>query len=58
MTTTLEGVLTIKKEGLLIGVVHTDPTTHKKIFYSCKEMGLEDLKDLLVDAQYEVSEIK
>lgn len=48
METNLEGILTIKdNDGSLIGVVFNDMIKRSQVFYSCKEMGVEDIKQLL-----------
>lgn len=49
METTLEGILTIKKSesGELLAVVFHDQKKRSQIFYSCKEMGVDEIKTLL-----------
>ncbi len=48
MENTLEGVLTIKdKDGTLLAILFNDFKKRSQVFYSCKEMGAEDLKQLL-----------
>lgn len=32
--------------GTLTGVIYKDPKTHKNIFFTCKEMSFDDLKEL------------
>lgn len=43
----LEGVLTIKKDGELLAVVFNDMKKKSQVFYACKEMGAEDIKNLM-----------
>lgn len=47
METNLEGLLTITKDGELIAVVYNDIKRRAQIFYSCKAMGTDDIKELL-----------
>lgn len=43
----IEGIGTIKdKEGNLIVIYYTDMKKRSQIFFSVKEMGQEDVKDL------------
>lgn len=43
----LEGVLKVTKDGEVIAIVHNDMQKRSQIFYACKEMGAEDIKQLL-----------
>ena len=43
----LEGVLTIKQDGHLLAVVFNDMKRKSQVFYTCKEMGAEDIKNLM-----------
>ena len=43
----LEGILSIKKGGELIAVVYNNINKKAQIFYGCKDMGAEDIKQLL-----------
>lgn len=48
METTLEGVMTLTKpDGTLVAVVYNDMKKRSQVFYTCKEMGAEDIKELL-----------
>lgn len=42
-----EGVLKIIKDGEVLAIVHNDMKKRSQIFYTCKEMGVEDIKQLL-----------
>lgn len=43
----LEGVLTVKKGGELLAVGYNDIKKRSNIFFTCKEMGIEDIKNLM-----------
>jgi hypothetical protein len=43
----VEGVLKVVKDGDLVAVVHNDMKKRSQVFYACKEMGVEDIKQLL-----------
>lgn len=45
----LEGVLKIVKLGELIAVVHNNMEKKSQEFYNCKKMGIEDIKNLLLE---------
>ncbi len=42
-----EGVLKVVKDGEVIAIVHNDMQKRSQVFYACKEMGVEDIKQLL-----------
>jgi len=45
-----EAFLSIKDtEGKLHAVVFTSPTTRNKVFYTCSEMGIEQIEAILQD---------
>jgi hypothetical protein len=43
-----EGVLKIIDNNEVVAIVHHDLKKRSQIFYSCKEMGAEDVKNLLI----------
>lgn len=42
-----EGVVKVMVGNELVAVVHNDMKKRSQIFYSCKEMGADDIKTLL-----------
>lgn len=46
MENNLEGVLTIKKEGVLKAIICNDQKKRAPITYICKEASLEDIQEL------------
>ena len=57
METELVGVLTIKKDGELVAVVHNDLKKRSQVLYTTKEMGAEDIKSLLENFNKNKNEI-
>ena len=48
MTTQKQGVTCVyNDEKELIAVIHKDETTRKNVFYSCGEMSMEQLEELV-----------
>lgn len=45
----MEGVLKVVKDGEVIAMVHNDMKKRSQVFYVCKEMGAEDIKNLLIE---------
>lgn len=41
------GVLIIRKEGNVVGLVYNDIAKRSQIFFSVSEMGMEEIKELL-----------
>lgn len=43
METTKEGVVTILKDGELVGIIYNDMKTRNKVMYSCTQMSEDDM---------------
>ena len=44
-----ESVLAIKRDGFLTAIVYNDITRRAQIIYSVKEMGADEIQDLLTN---------
>lgn len=49
MEIVMEGVLKVVKDGELMVVVHNNMDKRSQEFYTCKKMGVEDIKNLLIE---------
>ena len=48
MKTTKEGVTTLlDNDGNLTGIIYKDMRSRKNIFYSCSEMSMEELEEMV-----------
>ena len=43
----IEGIIPIKIEGQIVAMVYNDMKKHSQVFFSCKEMNQDDVKELL-----------
>lgn len=43
METKKEGVVTIHKEGELVGIIYNDMKTRNKVMYKCEQMSEDDM---------------
>ena len=44
----IEGVLKVVKNGEVVAIVHNDMKKRSQVIYACKEMGVEDIKNLFL----------
>jgi len=45
----LEQMITVRKNGELVGIVGHDQKKRTQVFSSCSSMGAKEIQDLLVD---------